>query len=100
MVPWDQISAIDQDTMDSNAFIKLEVEDLDALEIVPAVMAAKARRILAGGSRWQWTPLMIFPLHYSIATPILVGAIIRYAEDPSARLRLGRRKLLTRSIPE
>jgi hypothetical protein len=100
MVPWDQISAIDQDTMDSNAFIKLEVEDLDALEIVPALMATKARRILAGRSRWQWTPLMIFPLHYSIATPILVGAIIRYAEDPSARANLGHRNIASPSTPK
>jgi hypothetical protein len=100
LVPWDDIVAIEEGTMDSNAVIELEVQDLDALEIVPAAMATKARRILAGGSRWQWTPLMIFPLHYSIATPILVSAIIRYVEDPSARRKLGHRRIDLQPTPK
>jgi hypothetical protein len=98
LVPWDRIYAIEQGTLENNPIITLGVVDIDSIEITPAAKEKKARKIISGGSAWQWTPLKIFPMHYSIPTPVLVGAIRHYVENEAARRNLGRRQLSSSSI--
>jgi hypothetical protein len=99
LVPWDRIYVVQQNEMHSNPVITIGVIDRDALEITPSSMEAKARKILAGQSQWQWSPLIIFPMHYGIPAGVLAGAITRYVEDAGARRNLGSRQLPESSTP-
>jgi hypothetical protein len=93
LVPWDCIYAVQQNELHNNPVIQLGVERNDALVVTPASAQAKADKAMAGGSLLNWGPFLIFPMHYGIPTPVLAGAIQRYASDAAARKTLGERQL-------
>lgn len=93
LVPWDWIVDVRLAEIQNNPMVLLTVANVEQLDVTPAAARPKAQKAMAGRTWWNWGPFAILPLHYGIPSPVLAGAIKRYANDAAARKNLGARQI-------
>ncbi len=93
LVPWEWITDVRLSDVQSNPVVLLSVAHVDKLEVTPAAAQPRALKAMAGSTWWSWGPFILFPLHFGIPSPVLAGAIARYASDAAARQNLAARQL-------
>lgn len=94
LLPWHAINVVQEAEHHGNAILLIDVADLAGITIVPEAARAKALAQIAQSEAWLGAPFTIMPIHYGLSLPMLAHAVRRYAADPDARAKLGRRGIV------
>lgn len=99
-VPWEEIAAVSQVELHSNAFVALALHDAERVLVRAqarrrngADATGTLRKLLARNREWVGADVWIPAELYGLDAVLLTAAIRRYAEEPAARAELGVRPL-------
>lgn len=87
-IAWDNIAAVGEGELSSNAVLLLTLADPAQLDIVPAQARNRALRDIGTTQALMGADFMIMPRQYGIALPVLAATIARYVGEPAARAEL------------
>jgi hypothetical protein len=91
---------VTEGSLQGNAVLLIDVDDLARVRIEPPEAAAKAMAKFAHTERWVGAPIAIMAAHYAIDLPVLSAAVAGYASNPAKRVELAPRLTLNRINPD
>jgi len=92
-VPWDGIAQVSSGSWHDNPAVFMWLRDLDGVHVRPVESRDRAFKQFASNMAWAGAPVVLFPSQYGIDLPLLMIALERYLNEPSARAELARRRL-------
>jgi hypothetical protein len=91
MVPWNNIAQISAGHMHDNPALLIWLHDDNRVTVHPSEKRARVLKSFAWGRSWAGAPIMLLPSRYGIDLPVLVLALERYLNEPTARSELAHR---------
>jgi hypothetical protein len=91
MVPWDNIARLSAGHMHDNPALFIWLHDYGRVTVQPSEKKAQVLKSFAWGTGWAGAPIMLLPSRYGMDLPLLMLALERYLNEPTARSELAHR---------
>jgi hypothetical protein len=93
MVEWDNIAQVAAGEYSSNPIVGIHLQHPDLVAIQPPQHREQVYKRFAQNAMSCGAPIMLNPFQYQMDIHLLIQALERYIENPSARAELSRRRL-------